>query len=118
MHVVHRLRLALRAGPARRDSHAAVAEQWRTAELPPSTHDQEDRAAMNAARPIYHWLKEHQEYFAGQQSEARVLLLGGGARGSGGPEEPYRSIFRLLTEEHILFGVVDNLDWIGKRDVD
>ncbi len=27
-------------------------------------------------------------------------------------------MFRLLAEEHIPFGVVDNLDWIGKRDVD
>jgi len=33
-------------------------------------------------------------------------------------EEPYRGIFRLLSEEHIPFAVSDNLDWLGKRDFD
>ena len=45
-----------------------------------------------------------------------MLLLGGGRRGFHGSEAAYRGMFRLLSEEHIPFGVVDNLDWIGKRD--
>jgi hypothetical protein len=83
-----------------------------------STLEQEDRSALEAMRPVYHWLKEHQEYFVGQESGARVLLLGGGTRGFHASEEAYRGMFRLLAEEHIPFGVVDNLEWIGKRDVD
>jgi hypothetical protein len=55
----------------------------------------------------------------GQTPEARVLLLGGGNRtGFRGSEAAHRGIFRLLSEEHIPFGTVDNLDWMGKRDVD
>ncbi len=81
------------------------------------TLEQEDRTALIAAKPIYSWLKEHQNYFVGQLPEARVLLLGGGRRGFG-TENAYRGIFRLLSEEHIPFGVVDDMNWIAKRDVD
>jgi len=82
--------------------------------------EQQDRTALAAARPIFRWLKDHQDYFVGQQSEARVLLLGPGSRGAGfrEAEDSYRGLFRLLSEEHIPFGVADNLDWLGKRDVD
>jgi hypothetical protein len=83
-----------------------------------STLAQEDRTALEAMRPIYRWLQQHEEYFVGQESAARVLLLGGGTRGFGASEDAYRGMFRLLAEEHIPFGVVDNLDWIGKRPVD
>jgi hypothetical protein len=75
------------------------------------TMDQEDRFALEAAQPIYRWLREHQDYFVGQQSAARVLLMGRS-------QNTLRGLFRFLSEEHIPFGVVDNLDWIGKRDVD
>jgi hypothetical protein len=34
------------------------------------TLEQEDRTALNAARPIYSWLKEHQDYYTGQLPEA------------------------------------------------
>jgi hypothetical protein len=88
-----------------------------------STLDQEDRTAVDAVRPVYHWLKEHQAYFRGQQSAARVLLLGGGSslgfrRGFRSSLEAYRGMFRLLSEEHIPFSVIDNLNWIGERDAD
>jgi hypothetical protein len=88
-----------------------------------STLDQEDRTAVDAVRPLYRWLKEHQGYFAGQQSAARVLLLGGGSslgfrRGFRSSLEAYRGMFRLLSEEHIPFAVVDNLNWIGEREAD
>ena len=82
------------------------------------TLEQEDRTALEAGRPIFHWLKEHQNYYVGQYPEARVLLLGAGRRGFRGTEAAYRGMFRLLSEEHIPFGSVDDLNWLGKRDVD
>jgi hypothetical protein len=81
------------------------------------TLEQEDRTALETARPIFRWLKEHQSFYVGQYPEARVLLLGGGTRGFG-TEQNYRGMFRILSEEHLPFGVVDNTEWIGKRDVD
>jgi hypothetical protein len=81
------------------------------------TLEQEDRTALEAARPIFRWLKEHQNLYVGQYPEARVLLLGGGSRGFG-TEPNYRGMFRILSEEHLPFGVMDNTEWIGKRDVD
>jgi hypothetical protein len=63
------------------------------------TMDQQDQQAMDAAKPVYTWLARNQEYFAGQQSAARVLLLGrppGAGRGYG--QNSYRGLFRLLTE--------------------
>jgi hypothetical protein len=82
------------------------------------TMDQEDRTALEAAKPIYAWLKEHAETFVGQTPEARVLLLGGGGRGFRSTEAAYRGMFRILAEDHIPFGTVDNLDWLGKREAD
>jgi hypothetical protein len=81
------------------------------------TLEQADRSALETARPIFRWLKEHETLYSGQYPEARVLLLGGGSRGFG-PENAYRGMFRILTEDHIPFGVVDNTEWIGKRDAD
>ena len=81
------------------------------------TLEQADRTALDTARPIYRWLKEHQNYYVGQYPESRVLLLGGGGRGFG-TEHAYRGMFRLLSEEHIPFGVVDDIEWIGNRQVD
>ena len=81
------------------------------------TLEQQDRTALKAARPVFAWLKQHDSYFAGQAPEARVLLLGGG-RGFGGTEAAHRGMFRILMEEHVPFGTVDNLDWLGKREVD
>ena len=81
------------------------------------TLEQQDRTALDTARPIFRWLKEHQNYFVGQYPEARVVLLGGGTRGFGA-ESSYRGMFRILSQEHIPFGVTDNVDWIGHRDVD
>lgn len=82
------------------------------------TLEQEDRTALGAGRPIYRWLKEHAKYFVGQLPEARVLLLGAGRRGFNGTEASYRGMFRLLSEQHVPFGVVDDLEWLGERDVD
>jgi hypothetical protein len=75
------------------------------------TFEQQDRQALLTAKPIFRWAAENEQYFVGQASAARVLLLGGGG-------DSYRGIFRLLTEEHIPFAVSDNLDWIGKREFD
>jgi hypothetical protein len=70
------------------------------------TMDQEDRQSLIAARPVFQWHARHEDLYAGQESAARVLLLGGGNQAS------YRGFFRLLTERHIPFVVSDNLRWI------
>jgi len=75
------------------------------------TLDQQDRQARETAKPIFRWSADHEEYYAGQGSAARVLLLGAGG-------DSFRGMFRLLTEEHIPFAVSDNFDWIGKREFD
>lgn len=76
------------------------------------TLDQQDRQAVETAGPIFRWLAANEQYYVGQSSAARVLLLGT-AEG-----EQYRGLFRLLTEEHIPFAVSTNLDWLGKRPFD
>jgi hypothetical protein len=82
--------------------------------------DQQDRSAINVAIPAYGWLKDHQEYFVGQRSEARVFLLAPRSGGVGFQiaQDSYRGLFRLLTEQHIPFAAVENLGWAGKRDAD
>ena len=76
------------------------------------TFDQQDRQAVEAARPVFQWAADNQQYYVGQESAARVLLL------QGGDAEAYRGLYRLLSEEHIAFAVANNLDWIGKREFD
>jgi len=75
------------------------------------TFDQQDRQALETAKPIFRWAAANEQYYAGQTSAARVLLLGGGG-------DAYRGMFRLLTEEHIPFAASNNLEWIGKREFD
>ncbi|MFB3825982.1 MAG: hypothetical protein ACE15B_04400 [Bryobacteraceae bacterium] len=75
------------------------------------TLDQQDRQAVEAAKPVFRWAAEHAGFYQGQESAARVLLLGGGGNA-------YRGLFRLLTEEHVPFAVSQNLDWMGKREFD
>jgi hypothetical protein len=83
------------------------------------TLDLQDRQALETAKPIFRWAAENEQYYVRQTSAARVLLLGSPA-GTGRvySEEPYRGVFRLLSEEHIPFAVSDNMDWLGKRDFD
>lgn len=82
--------------------------------------EQQDRMAINVAIPAYGWLKEHEEYFVGQTSEARVVLLAPrpGDVGFQISQDSYRGLFRLLTEQHVPFAAMENLDWLGKRDAD
>ena len=85
--------------------------------------EQQDRSAIHVAIPAYAWLKEHEEYFSGQESEARVFLLAprAGEVGFRIAQDSYRGLFRLLTERHIPFAAVENLDWLGgstRRDAD
>jgi hypothetical protein len=68
--------------------------------------DQEDMAAIRAARPVFEWHRKHEQLYVGQQSAARVLLLGG-------PQASYRGIFRILSEAHIPFAASDNLEWLN-----
>ena len=72
------------------------------------TMDQEDRSALEAARPIFQWQSRHEDLYVGQESAARVLLIG--SRGNA-----YRGFFRLLSEQHIPFAVSDNLEWLVGR---
>lgn len=85
--------------------------------------DLRNRSAIATAAPIYRWLKEHEEYYHGQVSEARVVLLAtaqGGQSGAGfeGSTEAYRGMFRLLSEQHIPFASMTHLNWIGRRPAD
>ncbi len=70
-------------------------------------------------KPIFRWAAANEQYYVRQSSAARVLLLGAPAdTGSAYSQESYRGLFRLLSEEHISFAVVNNMDWLGKRDFD
>jgi hypothetical protein len=82
--------------------------------------DQQDRTAIDVAIPAYGWLKEHQDYFVGQTSEARVFLLAPRSGGIGFQisNDAYRGFYRFLTEQHIPFAAVENLDFLGKREAD
>ena len=81
--------------------------------------DQQDRQALEAAKPIFRWVASHEQYYVGQTSAARVLLLGEPSNTGRvyGPE-PYRGLFRLLAEEHVPFAVSNNMDWAPKREFD
>jgi hypothetical protein len=81
--------------------------------------DQQDRQALEAAKPIFRWVAAHEQYYVGQTSAARALLLGGPSNtGRVYSLEPYRGLFRLLAEEHVPFAVSNNMDWVGKREFD
>jgi hypothetical protein len=83
------------------------------------TLDLQDRQALETAKPIFRWAAQNEQYYAGQQSAARVLLLGTpSSSGRAFGQNSYRGLFRLLSEEHIPFAVSDNLNWLGKRDFD
>ncbi len=69
------------------------------------TMDQEDRQALLAGGPVFKWHAQHADLYAGEQSAARVLLLGG-------KQDSYRGFFRLLSEQHVPFAVSDNLKWL------
>lgn len=83
------------------------------------TLDLQDRQALEAAKPVFRWAADHEQYYAGEESAARVLLLGASQQtGRSYPTDSYRGVFRMLSEEHIPFAVSDNLDWVGKREFD
>jgi hypothetical protein len=86
------------------------------------TLDLQDRQALETVKPIFRWAADNQQYYAGQNSAARVLLLGAPAAGGRAfGEEAYRGLFRLLSEEHVPFAVADNMDWVSgakKREFD
>lgn len=83
------------------------------------TLDLQDRQALETAKPIFRWVADHEQYYVAESSAARVLLLGAPAdTGRSYSEEPYRGMFRLLSESHVPFAVSDNMDWLGKRDFD
>lgn len=83
------------------------------------TLDLQDRQALQAVKPIFQRVADDEEYYVGQTSAARVLLLGAPANtGRTYNEESYRGAFRLLSEGHIPFAVSDNMDWLGRRTFD
>lgn len=69
------------------------------------TMDQEDQSALIAGRPVFDWHARHEDLYTGQESAARVLLLGS-------RQPSYRGFFRILSEQHIPFAVSDNLKWL------
>ncbi len=83
------------------------------------TFDQQDRQALETAKPIFRWVAAHEQYYVGQTSAARVLLLGEPPQtGRVSSSDSYRGLFRLLSQEHIPFAVSNNMDWVGKREFD
>jgi hypothetical protein len=83
------------------------------------TLDQQDRQAVEAARPVFQWAHEHQDLYVKQRSAARVLLLGGSARsGRTFNQAAYRGLFRFLSEEHIPFAASDNTDRLTPEHYD
>lgn len=86
------------------------------------TLDLQDRQALEVVKPIFRWAAANEQYYAGQKTAARVLLLGApAASGRTFGEEAYRGLFRLLSEEHVPFAVSDNMNWVSgatKREFD
>lgn len=82
--------------------------------------EQQDRMAIRAAVPAYGWLAKHEDYFVGQSSRARVVLLAPHSGGTGFQinQDAYRGMFRFLSEQHIPFAAMENLSWVGKREAD
>lgn len=81
--------------------------------------NQQDRQAVETARPVFHWIAENEKFYVGQSSAARVLLLGAPQRGGRVfSQASYRGLFRFLAENHIPFAVADNMNWLGKREFD
>jgi hypothetical protein len=60
------------------------------------TLDQDDKIALELAREIFRFFQEHQDVYHNLSSLARVCLITG-------DNQDYRGMFRLLTENHILF---------------
>jgi hypothetical protein len=119
MHAVRGFLVALRHGPAAGDRSAVLGERRHGGTLAfevNGTLDQQDRQAVETAKPVFRWLAANEQYYAGESSAARVLLLA--ARPNTGAVEPYRGVFRLLSEEHVPFAVSENMEWLGKRDFD
>jgi hypothetical protein len=83
------------------------------------TMEQQDRQAVEAARPVFEWAAANEQFLGRQESIARVLLLAGPpSLGRGFSQSAYRGLFRILSESHIPFAVSNNLDWIGRREFD
>jgi hypothetical protein len=83
------------------------------------TLDQQDRQAVEAAKPVFRWLAQNEQYYSRERNAARVLLLTGpSSTGQTYSQQSYRGLFRLLSEEHIPFAVSNNMRWLGNRDFD
>lgn len=65
------------------------------------TMAQEDGVALSAAEEIFHYFADHEETYSGLTSLSNICLIKGG-------DAEYRGIFRLLTENHFPFDVLDS----------
>lgn len=63
----------------------------------------EDRAVLENVKDVFQFHKAHEKYFHHTRSGNRVLLLHDGQSG-----DEYRGIFDMLTENHILFDVMEH----------
>jgi putative glycosyl hydrolase-like family 6 (GHL6) protein len=80
------------------------------------TLDQQDRQAVETAKPIFRWLAENEQYYSRERSAARVLLLTGpSSTGQTYSQRSYRGLFRLLSEEHMPFAVSNNMRWLDRQ---
>ena len=60
------------------------------------TLDQDDKIGLEPARDIFRFFQEHEDVYHNLSSLAKVCLITGDS-------QDYRGMFRLLTENHILF---------------
>ena len=83
----------------------------------PSPSNRTERPSMSQPRLCV--AKRTRGVLCRTKSEARVFLLAPRVGvGFSIAEDSYRGFFRLLTEQHIPFAAVENLDWLGKREAD
>ena len=78
-HAVRGLLLALRDRAARGDRAAMWQNMANGGALTfdvNGTLDLQDRQAFETAKPIFRWAADNEQYYSGQSSAARVLLLG------------------------------------------
>ena len=69
---------------------------------------QEDRKPFGPAREVFAFHAENEKWLAGTRPVAHLALVRPSHSGVAGSGAEYRGLFRMLTEAHILFDVVDD----------
>lgn len=70
---------------------------------------QEDRLAFEGIRDVFAFHRRHETWLTGTTPVADVALIKPAASGDAGAIAEYRGLFRILSEAHILFDVIQDL---------